>query len=459
GSVSSSGQKLESFFYLGSTMIGKSVNKSAGEVKDFYFITDHLGTTVEVLDSRARSVYQNDVSAFGVQLGASGLEDEEHELFYTGKMMDDDTGLYYFNARWYDPQLGRFVTEDPVRDGNNWFAYCGNNPINFVDPSGLYEVKDGDIVSEVVKKYNKDNETEYSLDDVKDLNPDADLDNINPGDIIIMPWEVAKDETSFASGEYDVNAVSESDGVVKTENAGSLKIDITFRTIVTFDGSKAEITSETTTYTPNPEYEGDQPTDGEIEDLANRAKADMKEKLNSAGSILSWISLGTNLAAIGAVFIPVVGPAIAGVLKGIGIVADLAAIGCYIAAKNPVAAIAQGTGMLLGFGTGKLLSKGASKLATKFTLSPKSIVFGYKAGYYSGKSGSSHVMKRLSAGGILIKNSQKKVGDAYMRKMIEEAFVFTGSALYVPAWNLPSGAVVEIINEALEEAKEKRKAE
>ncbi len=46
-------------------------------------------------------------------------------------------GLLYFNARWYDPQLGRFVTEDPIRDGDLWVAYCDNNPLNATDPTGL----------------------------------------------------------------------------------------------------------------------------------------------------------------------------------------------------------------------------------------------------------------------------------------------------------------------------------
>jgi len=46
-------------------------------------------------------------------------------------------GEYYSNARWYDPTLGRFLTEDPVRDGINWFAYVNNNPLAYTDPTGL----------------------------------------------------------------------------------------------------------------------------------------------------------------------------------------------------------------------------------------------------------------------------------------------------------------------------------
>jgi RHS repeat-associated protein len=52
------------------------------------------------------------------------------------KQVDSDTGLYYFNARWYDAELGRFVTEDPARDGRNWYEYCGNNPLKYTDTDG-----------------------------------------------------------------------------------------------------------------------------------------------------------------------------------------------------------------------------------------------------------------------------------------------------------------------------------
>ena len=44
-------------------------------------------------------------------------------------------------ARYYNAEQGRFTQEDPIRDGYNWYAYCGNNPIMFVDPSG-YAVRD-----------------------------------------------------------------------------------------------------------------------------------------------------------------------------------------------------------------------------------------------------------------------------------------------------------------------------
>jgi hypothetical protein len=44
---------------------------------------------------------------------------------------------YHFNARWYDAETARFISEDPARDGGNWFVYVGSNPLGFIDFSGL----------------------------------------------------------------------------------------------------------------------------------------------------------------------------------------------------------------------------------------------------------------------------------------------------------------------------------
>ncbi len=62
---------------------------------------------------------------------------------YTGREMDGETGLIYYRARYYDPKVGRFISEDPVRwrDGDaNLYAYVKNNPVRFVDPTGRVPV-------------------------------------------------------------------------------------------------------------------------------------------------------------------------------------------------------------------------------------------------------------------------------------------------------------------------------
>ena len=61
----------------------------------------------------------------------------ENHFLYTGQQYDRETGQYYLRARYYHPEIGRFTQEDTYRgDGLNLYAYCGNNPVMYYDPSG-----------------------------------------------------------------------------------------------------------------------------------------------------------------------------------------------------------------------------------------------------------------------------------------------------------------------------------
>ena len=51
--------------------------------------------------------------------------------------------------RYLDPTSGRFLTEDPAKDGLNWFSYCGGNPVKFTDPWGMYTLKDTALYIEI----------------------------------------------------------------------------------------------------------------------------------------------------------------------------------------------------------------------------------------------------------------------------------------------------------------------
>jgi RHS repeat-associated protein len=89
-------------------------------------LTDDESDTVQV--------YEYDV------YGRPGATDASHpnRIMFTGREYDKETGLYYYRARYYNPQIGRFLQTDPIGygEGMNWYRYCGNNPSNYFDPSG-----------------------------------------------------------------------------------------------------------------------------------------------------------------------------------------------------------------------------------------------------------------------------------------------------------------------------------
>ena len=67
------------------------------------------------------------------------------ESWFTGKKQDD-SGLYYFNARYYDVKIGRFISQDPAMNGFNWYTYCNNDPINRIDFDGMEDDVYGDLL-------------------------------------------------------------------------------------------------------------------------------------------------------------------------------------------------------------------------------------------------------------------------------------------------------------------------
>jgi|GEM_PF-3751657 RHS repeat-associated protein len=96
-----------------------------------YHHQDHLGSTRLTTDASGGVVEENDFMPYGEPMDAN-----EDRFTYTGKEQDL-SGLKYFGARYYDPEIGRFISIDPIKDGMNFYAYANNNPMRFVDPKGM----------------------------------------------------------------------------------------------------------------------------------------------------------------------------------------------------------------------------------------------------------------------------------------------------------------------------------
>ena len=100
-----------------------------------YYHRDEQLSTVFVTDGQGeiRNSYQYDV--FGIPLETT--EQLNNRIRYTGQQYDELTEQYYLRARYYNPVAGRFMQEDVYQgDGLNLYAYCGNNPVVYYDPSG-----------------------------------------------------------------------------------------------------------------------------------------------------------------------------------------------------------------------------------------------------------------------------------------------------------------------------------
>jgi RHS repeat-associated protein len=105
-----------------------------------HYHTDHLGTPLVITDDSGSRSSRAEYRPFGTETDREGASDR---YSFTGKEFDDGIGLYYFDARYYDPTIGRFITTDPVLGETsdlqrlNCYSYSLNNPFSYKDPTGM----------------------------------------------------------------------------------------------------------------------------------------------------------------------------------------------------------------------------------------------------------------------------------------------------------------------------------
>ncbi|HWN08496.1 MAG TPA: Ig-like domain-containing protein [Pyrinomonadaceae bacterium] len=121
--------------YLNGSGIDNHLRQTNTTTGASYFLTDQLGSTSALTDASGALVEQLAYDSFGNSAGSTRTR-----YGYTGRERDPDTGLLYYRARWQDPQVGRFISEDPIgflgRDVNV-YGYVSNDPLRMIDPSGL----------------------------------------------------------------------------------------------------------------------------------------------------------------------------------------------------------------------------------------------------------------------------------------------------------------------------------
>ncbi len=125
------------YVFAGAQRVAVKTNTDA-----WYYHPDHLGSSSIVTDSTGNKSEEIYYYPFGGTRQDTGSVSVKHK--FTGQELDDETGLYYYGARYYDPQLGRFISADSIVQAPfdpqtlNRYSYCRNNPIIYSDPSGHF---------------------------------------------------------------------------------------------------------------------------------------------------------------------------------------------------------------------------------------------------------------------------------------------------------------------------------
>lgn len=143
-------------FFVSSTLGGATLALATpGDEITYYLLTDHLGSVDVVLDEQGNVVERRDYLPYGHERATDEtINAPATDPSFTGKDLDDETGLHYYEARYYDSNTGRFVSPDPLvfrvdqmkSEERNFFlsdpqnlnayTYAKNNPLKYVDPDG-----------------------------------------------------------------------------------------------------------------------------------------------------------------------------------------------------------------------------------------------------------------------------------------------------------------------------------
>ena len=117
-----------------------SVSQNGGAASIGYPVYDTHGNMIATLSRFGPSYHLNNQRSFdpwgNIRLGSSAGDPSGRYCANLGHKQDDESGLIYMRARYYEPASGRFVSEDPDGDGNNWYSYASSDPIGKVDRSG-----------------------------------------------------------------------------------------------------------------------------------------------------------------------------------------------------------------------------------------------------------------------------------------------------------------------------------
>ena len=164
---------LTNYYYNGSLLIGMTVGSgsstkilrfsydASGNVvavdystdngstfNTYYYLRNAQNDIVKLIDNSGSTVVEYCYDSWGKLLSTSGslasTLGKNNPFRYRGYVYDEETGFYYLQSRYYNPEVGRFISSDVLLStgqgvlGHNAYAYCGNNPVNMSDETGMW---------------------------------------------------------------------------------------------------------------------------------------------------------------------------------------------------------------------------------------------------------------------------------------------------------------------------------
>jgi RHS repeat-associated protein len=244
--------KFSHLFLLGTLVFSQGLRAETTETT--YYIPDALGSPIAAMDEAGNIKWRKHYQPFGKEIEQDEAS-KDNRIGYTGHVHDRISGLTYMGARYYDPEIGRFLSMDPAAVNPNdprtfnRYAYANNSPYNYVDPDGrnalviegiaiglLYlafapgHEERVDTLKQIWKVYNESG-NDVRGDNVRSTDNPADLEEDLAGQEIIGKLKVGEGEDISAdmgdsrydpvSGTHDKvrDSHSHSDGTVTEVHA------------------------------------------------------------------------------------------------------------------------------------------------------------------------------------------------------------------------------------------------